>query len=117
MARYGPDGDFWAEHQDEVSSGRLRYNPITDWQVWNEPNLSPFWTRAEPDAKEYARLLTITDEAIKAEDPDARTVLAGMLERLDAPLPMSEFLADVYRVKGIGEHFDVLGTTTIRLRR
>jgi hypothetical protein len=108
VARYGPDGDFWAENEGEIAAGRLRYNPITDWQVWNEPNLRPFWSNARPDPKEYARLLELTDEAIKGENQQARTVLAGMLERLDAPLPMSGFLTDLYEVKGISGHFDVL---------
>jgi hypothetical protein len=108
VARYGPEGGFWAENRGEIASGRLRYNPITDWQVWNEPNLSPFWSNARPDPEGYARLLELTDDAVKAEDPHARTVLAGMLERLDAPRPMSEFLADLYKVKGISGHFDVL---------
>ncbi|MEA2348592.1 MAG: polysaccharide biosynthesis protein PslG [Thermoleophilaceae bacterium] len=108
VARYGPHGSFWAENQGAIDSGRLHYNPVYDWQVWNEPNLSPFWTKGRPDAREYAQLLRITDEAIKTEDPRAKTVLAGMLERQSAPLPMSEFLRDLYRVKGIGDHFDVL---------
>ena len=105
--RYKPGGEFWLENAEEIEGGELRYNPITAWQVWNEPNLSPFWTGAKPDAREYAEFLKITDEAIKKADPKARTVLAGMLERADAPLPMSKFLAQLYDA-GAGEHFDVL---------
>ncbi len=108
VARYGPDGSFWAEHEAELAAGEMRLNPISDWQVWNEPNLSPFWTEDDPDPREYAELLSLTDEAIKAEDREARTVLAGMLQRSDAPLPMTEFLGEMYRVKGISESFDVL---------
>jgi hypothetical protein len=108
VERYEPGGGFWAEREADIEAGRLRYNPITSWQVWNEPNLSPFWTGADPDAREYARLLIATDEAIEGADPDARTVLAGMLERADAPLPMSKFLDQLYRVKGLRAHFDVL---------
>lgn len=106
--RYGTDGSFWAERASAIDAGALRYNPITAWQVWNEPNLSPFWTNARPDAREYARLLETTDAAIDRADPNALTVLAGMLERRDAVLPMSEFLGDLYEVPGARRAFDVL---------
>ncbi len=107
VGRYKPLGDFWRENADKIRSGTLRYNPVTAWQVWNEPNLSPFWTDAEPDAEQYAEFLKATNAAIKRADPKAQTVLAGMLERADAPLPMSKFLGQLYDA-GARADFDVL---------
>jgi hypothetical protein len=51
--------------------GRIQY-----WEIWNEPNLSHFWTNPDPVA--YTGLLQAAYPAIKAADP-AATVLAGAL--------------------------------------
>ena len=74
--------------------------PIRAWQVWNEPNLTRYWTR-QPFAPSYVRLLRAADRAIKAADPRARTVLAG--------LPNESFAAlrSIYRAGGRGA-FDVV---------
>ena len=81
---------------------------IKDWQVWNEPNLKTFWTNGKPDPKEYAELLKITHKAIKGADPSAKTILAGMPERADAPLPMRKYLEKLYKVKGFTKLFDAV---------
>jgi hypothetical protein len=47
VRRYGPGGDFWTD--------KPYYEPITAWQIWNEPNLKAYWKR--PNPKEYAKLL------------------------------------------------------------
>lgn len=75
VARYGPDGSFW---DDPLYAG-VPYHPITDWQVWNEPNAFTNW--AEPSAKQYGRLLTISARAIHAVDPAAGVVSAGVISR------------------------------------
>lgn len=102
VARYGRAGTFWTE-----TSG-VQFNPITDWQVWNEPNLRMFWTDGSPSAKEYAAFLDFTNRTIKSAEPTARTVLAGMPEREDAPKSMAAFLTKLYKVKGFRRDFDVL---------
>ncbi|TMK98642.1 MAG: hypothetical protein E6G41_17890, partial [Actinobacteria bacterium] len=50
IARYGPFGTFWSEHPEVAPI------PIRDWQVWNEPNLSDYFS-VQPFAKPYVRLL------------------------------------------------------------
>jgi hypothetical protein len=74
VARYGPRGSLWAEHPE------LRARPIRDWQIWNEPNLTRYWTppRGQGFARSYVRLLRAADRALKAADPGARTILAGL---------------------------------------
>ena len=38
VGRYGPNGSLWAEQPG------LPRVPIRDWQIWNEPNLTRYWT-------------------------------------------------------------------------
>lgn len=51
---------------------------ITAYQVWNEPNLSREWGGRPPDAAGYVALLRACAEAIRAADPDAIIISAGL---------------------------------------
>jgi len=71
VARYGPDGSLWAEHPE------LSRKPVRSWQIWNEPNLTRYWNVARW-APSYVALLKRAHKALKAADPGAQTVLAGL---------------------------------------
>jgi hypothetical protein len=71
VGRYGPRGSLWAEHPD------VRPRPIRAWQLWNEPNLPGFW-RQQPFAMGYVKLLKAARAALRAADPGARAILAGL---------------------------------------
>jgi hypothetical protein len=71
VRRYGPGGEFWAEHPELVAQ------PIRYWQIWNEPNITPFWSD-QPFADDYVALLRAAHDSILAADPGARIVLAGL---------------------------------------
>jgi hypothetical protein len=73
VAHYGPGGSFWTEHPlvPEV--------PVNDWQIWNEPNFKYFV--AHPNPTEYGQLVKLSAKAIRAEDPTAQIVLAGMFSQ------------------------------------
>jgi hypothetical protein len=73
VARYGPNGAFWAEHPS------VPVRPIRTWQVWNEPNFKYFVTH--PNPVEYGKLVANSYTAIKAADPGAKVILAGMFAR------------------------------------
>jgi hypothetical protein len=73
-ARYGRSGSFWAEHPE------VRPRPIRVWQIWNEPNLTRYWT-ARPFAPSYVRLLRAAARALRGADPRARVLLAGLPNR------------------------------------
>ena len=77
VRRYGPQGSFWKDNPD------VPKRPIRDWQVWNEPAIPAFWDVSRRNKRYgwpggYARLLRAADRTIKASDPGARTVLAGL---------------------------------------
>jgi hypothetical protein len=72
-ARYGPDGSFWASHPG------VPVKPIRTWQIWNEPNFKFFV--AKPNPAEYGKLVKISAAALKAVDPGAQVVLAGLFSQ------------------------------------
>jgi polysaccharide biosynthesis protein PslG len=100
VERYGRHGTFWAAHRE------LPNRPATSWQVWNEPNFRSYWP-TRPDPRGYVRLLRPTARVIRAADPRARVVLAGLPESA-LGMPMRRFLAAVYRARGAKAAFDAV---------
>jgi hypothetical protein len=98
VERYGPNGSFW---RTSAAARSGVATPITMWQIWNEPNIYPFWP-LQPFAKRYVALLKAAHDAIKSADPKAKIVLAGMpnYSWLD--------LGHVYHVKGARKLFDIV---------
>lgn len=93
IARYGPAGSFWAEHPE------LPRAPVRQWQIWNEPDGSHDWSD-QPGLRAYVKLLRRAHAAVKAADPGAKVVLAGLVGR------SWEHLARLYRLGG-RRYFDV----------
>jgi hypothetical protein len=92
--RYGPNGSFWQTLTPPA--------PIRDWQIWNEPNINVFWPK-QPFQKSYAALLRAARNAVKAVDPRAKIVLAGL------PNYSWKQLAKLYKtVPGISKLFDIV---------
>ena len=94
IARYGPRGSLWAEHPE------VPRVPIRDWQIWNEPSITQFWT-TQPFAKSYVSLLRAAYSAVKAADPQAKVILAGL------PNESWKALRTVYAAGARG-HFDAV---------
>ncbi len=99
--RYGPNGDFWTENSD------VPKDPIEVWQILNEMNSKTFYL-PKPSAKGYAKVLAAAHEAISARDPQAQVVLGGMAELAGShkAIPGSEYLEQLYDVKGVKDDFD-----------
>jgi polysaccharide biosynthesis protein PslG len=97
--RYGPDGIFWRSYE----AYGAKAVPIKEWQVWNEPNSKQFWP-GRPRAKQYAKLLKVSDKALRKGHGKAHVVLAGMFG--DAKVPIVTYLRALYRVKRVERHFD-----------
>ena len=98
VRRYGPSGTFW--------EGRERRMPIRRWQIWNEPNYLLFW-RPRPSPAGYARLLGLSARTIRAADPGA-TILAAGVAPVEAGITPWAFLRRLYAVPGVRRDFDVV---------
>jgi Glycosyl hydrolase catalytic core len=70
VARYGPNGSFWAENPGVPKL------PIRAWQIWNEENFKYFV--AKPNPAEYGKLVKLSYAALKSVDPSAKAILGGM---------------------------------------
>src|SRR5215213_8667909 len=71
VGRYGRGGSFWDAHAD------LARLPVHAWQVWNEPNIWPWWGSG-PDPAAYTALARVVGGGIRACDPQAELVAAGL---------------------------------------
>jgi hypothetical protein len=101
VARYGPQGAFWDQHPD------LPRVPIRSWQIWNEPNLWPWWA-PWPDPAAYVSLLKTVGDGIKTCDPRAEVVAAGLPNSGDSLGPkLAPYLDGMYRAGGRGT-FDAM---------
>jgi hypothetical protein len=90
VQRYGSEGSFWKENPD------LPKLPITDWQLWNEPNSPLFW-KPSPDAGDYVALLRGFDSAVRGADPAARIMLGGLFPTPHGGIDMTDFVSSLYR--------------------
>jgi Beta-galactosidase len=111
VSRYGPGGEFWAEHSHEgvdYEPAIPMPTPIRAWQIWNEPNF--FYSAYPVSPGRYAKLVKISNRAIKEVDPLAKTILAGLFGKPTARgargMPAATFLSDLYRVPGLSADFD-----------
>jgi hypothetical protein len=95
VRRYGPQGTFWAEHPS------LPRDPITEWQIWNEPDLNVYWD-TQPWAPSYVALLRVAHNAIKRADPHAAVVMGALTNY------GWDDLNSVYKVRGSRQLFDAV---------
>jgi polysaccharide biosynthesis protein PslG len=106
VERYGRGGTYWTDTDGyQQAHPGADPKPITDWQIWNEPNLPKFFPRRNL-TRRYAKLVRISHSAITAVDPLARVVLAG-LTGYARPTAWT-FLDKLYRVGGIKHDFDAV---------
>ena len=111
MERYGPGGRYWTNAYRQRYGAHATPLPIHSWQIWNEPNLKKFFNpegRTPRSVQQYARLLKISHDAIKSQDPDAQIVLAGNPGYPPGGgLKAWVFLDRLYGQAGIKNDFDV----------
>lgn len=82
---------------------------IKAYQIWREPNLASQWGR--PNAAEYVALLRVAYLNIKAADPEALIISAGLAPTesgLPVAIPDDLFLRQIYQAGG-RRYFDLLG--------
>jgi len=96
--RYGTGGTFWA------ANPALTARPLTYWQIMNEVNGADEWPN--PSAVAYAAFLVTTSQSLKAADPTAKVVLAGLPEIMT--IRMKDYLPALYAQPGFKAAVDVI---------
>ncbi len=84
---------------------------IAAYQIWNEPNLAREWNGNRPNAAEYVKLLAACADAIRAQDPDAILISAGLSptgNNDDGAIPDDLYLQEMYDA-GFQRYSDVVG--------
>jgi polysaccharide biosynthesis protein PslG len=97
---------------DYLTALATRYKGrIQAYEIWNEPNLDREWGDKKPDPAAYTSMLTSSYQAIKAADPQALVVSAGMSPTTtndDHAMPDLDFIRAMYAAGAMG-NFDILG--------
>jgi hypothetical protein len=127
VRRYGPNGTFWS---DPVHS-ELPLLPITDWEVWNEPNdISNFWKTPDTgfgypvphqmsdsfgfQESLYARLCDVAVQAAKKADPGAQVMVGSLggvcLDGLNSSNPGWQLLSGKEWLRGYYQYRESTGT-------
>ena len=110
-ARDAPARDItrWAAYCANVAE---RYQgQVAGYQIWNEPNLSREWGDKPPDPASYVEALAACSAAIRAADPAAVLISAGLAptgNNDDRATPDDIYLDHMYR-NGFQQHIDVVG--------
>jgi hypothetical protein len=108
-----PDDLGKFEHFVRLMAERYR-GRVLAYEIWNEPNLALFWGR-DVDYGEYAELLMAGYRGVKAADPFALVLFAGLAQNGAGNAAFGindvEFLRGVYAYKGglVRNFFDVMG--------
>lgn len=113
-ALQGPPDDL-ADMADFLTAVATRYRGrIAAYQIWNEPNLAREWCDTAPRPEAYADMLRTSYAAIKAADPAALVISAGLAPTGTQPptaMPDDEYLERLYEAMGGSSegYFDILG--------
>lgn len=89
---------------------------VHTWEIWNEPNIEPFWS-PKPDSDEYYQVLAASYAAIKKVDPQA-FVMGCSLAGPHGPShrPPYEFVEEVLK-RGGGKVMDAISIHPYRQPR
>ena len=99
----GEFGRFAGDVADRYSDS------VTHWEIWNEPNLTAFFT-PQPDVGAYADLLVAASDAIRNVDPGTVVITGGLSPGTDngSDIAPTTFLTELYD-EGVSPAFDVVG--------
>jgi hypothetical protein len=84
---------------------------ILAYVIWNEPNLAVEWERQPPDPAGYVSLLCAARSAIRAADPEALVVSAGLAptNHTDSSALDDRLYLQAMYDAGTADCFDILG--------
>lgn len=108
--------DNMQDFADFLTALATRYKGRVDaYEIWNEPNLNvpgrTEWGGRPPNPAEYTEMLKVAYQAIKAVDPEAIVISAGLAPTSrwdDVAMSDLEFLRGMYEA-GAAPYFDMLG--------
>ncbi len=104
--------DNLQDFADFCSAVAQRYQGRVDaYQIWNEPNLAREWGGQPPDPAKYVEMLKLAYAAIKAADPGAIVITAGLTPTGTHPpeaMPDDAYLHAMYQA-GMKGYYDMLG--------
>ena len=89
--RYGTRGTFWRDNPT------VPKNPVRSWQIWNEPNIRPYWC-GKPNAKQYVSLLRAAHKALNKADRRSETVTAGLPQSKQG-IALLKYLNQMYKAR------------------
>lgn len=115
--RYKPGGTYWKSPlpisplpvlnlspYSRQFGAKAPAKPVSEWQIWSEPNLGKYFTPHKSAVAKYAKLVKLSHKAIKAADRKADLVLGGLT---GFAKPSSwKFLQKLYHVKGFKRSFE-----------
>lgn len=110
---YAPPADV-ADYARFVAAFVARYgNRVQHIQIWDNPNVHPFWGRRNADPLDYAALLRTTAVAARAANPNVKIISAGLapskeLVRGHPDYSDVLFLRGLYQA-GARDDFDIVG--------
>jgi hypothetical protein len=104
---YGPDPAVYANFAS-IAVQRYAAMGVHTYEVWNEPNVTAFWT-SKPDPAAYTRLLKAAYPAIKGADSTATVLTGGTAPSASDGTQISpiDFLKGIYANGGAGS-FDAV---------
>ncbi len=112
-----PPADF-TDFADFAATVAARYRgQVKYFQIWNEPNLFGEWGGRPPDPAAYLDMLREVGAAVRAANPDAVIVLAGLAPTIETgPDNLSDllFLDRLYQLGAKGA-FDVASSMSYGL--
>src|SRR4051812_35095915 len=98
-ARYGRGGSFWRSHP------RLPRLPVTDYEIWNEPNNGKWFWKPKPDAARFADMYLRARAEIRAVEGRPPVVVGGLVAHPSFVRAMSAARPDLRgKVDGLGWH-------------
>ena len=106
--RYGDGGDFWAFFVQAKPD--VEPQPIREWEIWNEPNSSVFWS-PKPDPVAYSELIKSSAKTLNKVDPQAQVMSGGMFAtpQSDGAIVSYDFIDQLYAQDGVDDAIDVVG--------
>jgi hypothetical protein len=104
--------DNYQDFANFLTALATRYQGRIDaYQIWNEPNLAREWGDRPPNPVAYTQLLKVAYQAIKAADPKAYVISAGLAPTTrwdDIAIPDTVFIQGMYDADA-APYFDLLG--------